>query len=939
MRHALSSLGFEPQVAFARYNQVFQELLNPHSLLSGARGGVNVLLLRLEDWFRYGQASESSVDRTLNDFLSALEGYCASARVPLLLALAPHSPAAVRKLDLSNRLHALDQRLIGAASALTGVHLLDLRHVDETYRVGRVWDEARDKLGHIPFTQPCYTAMGAAIARRVAALLIGPAKVIVLDCDNTLWGGVTGEDGPQGVRVDGPYAALQQFMADQQRQGKLLCLASKNNEADVWRTFEAHPEMPLKREQIVAHRIDWNRKSENIRALARELSLGLDSFIFVDDNPMEIEEVSSALPQVLCVRVPSEPAHIAPFLAHHWAFDTLSVTDEDRRRTQMYQENRAREAVRDTVATFEEFLERLEVQLDIAPVSDAELERAAQLTHRTNQFNANKRVHTESEMAGLREEPGRHLWRVRVADRFGDYGMIGLLSCVARGEVMVCDTFLMSCRVLGRRVEHAMVRTVAQAAGAAGCTHVSFEFAWTERNRVAHTFFASLAGGAVGEHTHALRFAPADVDALLASAKDQQEAPTEGEAAPLATASLRAHAAAGFEALATAGADLDQLQSAIDASSSLTRPNLATEYVTPRTAWEKKIAAIWRDVLRVDRVGIYDSFFELGGDSLRAAEAFARMWDLGVPESISLQTIPDPTVAGLAIAIEDVKAGRKPTLLADKFSLEAEGQLPDDIRNDGYDVTTYARPMQSVFLTGATGYIGAFVIAELLQQTEASIHCLVRAATPEDGLQRVIANLRRYDLWKPAYESRVDVVLGDLTEPHFGLGEAGFVALARRIDTIFHSAAWVNFVYPYQHLKKTNVDSTETVLRLAVANKPTPIQVHFVSTLGVIMSTGYGRDNPVYEHDPLLHADDLLNGYEQTKYASDKMVWTAFKERGIPGAIYRPGMVSGLSDGTYHKLDEFMPQFLKGCLQLGSWPLIDTTWEMAPIDYVSKCIV
>lgn len=942
IRHALGALGFDPQVGFARYNQVFQELLNPHSLLAGAKAGVNVLLVRLEDWFRYGEGDLAAVERTLSDFLSALEGMAAGSTVPLILGLAPHSPASVRKLGLAEHLHALDERLIAGATGLRGVHVLDLRHVDETYAVGRVWDEGRDKLGHIPFTQACYTAMGTAIARRAAALLIGPAKVLVLDCDNTLWQGVTGEDGPSGVRTDGPFAEFQRFLVEQQRQGKLLCLASKNNEEDVWKTFAANPAMPLKREHVVAHRINWERKSDNIRALARELSLGLDDFVFIDDNPMELEEVSSALPQVLCVRVPAEPALMPAYFAHHWAFDTLTVTDEDRRRTRMYQENRDRQAVQATTATFEDFLAKLEVKVDLAPVAAEELERAAQLTHRTNQFNANKVVRSEAELAQWAQEPGRHLWRVRVADRFGDYGLIGLVACAEDGDAMLCDTFLLSCRVLGRRVEHAMVRQVAQAALAAGKAQVVFKFTWAERNQVARTFFESLGGGLdLGREQGELRFAPGDVTALLASAKDQQEAPAAEAGAETAAprTSLRQLAAAGFDALAAAGPDIDALQASIDAHSSLTRPNLATEYVTPRSAWEKKIAAIWRDVLRLDRVGIYDSFFELGGDSLRAAEAFARMWDLGVPESISLQTIPDPTVAGLAVAIEDVKAGRQPTLLADKFSLEDEGQLADDIRNEGYDVTSYDRPMASVLLTGATGYIGAFLVAELMAQTEASVRCLVRAATPEDGRQRVIANMRRYELWKPEYAERVDVVLGDLTEEHLGLGEAAFKALAASIDTIFHSAAWVNFVYPYQHLKKSNVDATETVLRLAVANKPTPIQVHFVSTLGVIMSTGYGRENPVYEKDPLLHADDLLNGYEQTKYASDKMVWTAMKERGIPAAIYRPGMVGGLSDGTYHKLDEFMPQLFKGCIQLGSWPILDSTWEMAPIDFVSKCIV
>jgi FkbH-like protein/thioester reductase-like protein len=944
IRHPLSLLGFDTSVTFARYHQVFQELLNPHGLLATVKQGVSVLLVRIEDWFRFSSEAPSpaAAGRIVEDFLGGLRELAARSAVPLVVALAPHSPPAVRRLRLSDRLAALDERLIAGAGATPGVSVLDLRRVADDFRVAQVWDEGRDRLGHIPFTRACFTAMGASIARRVAALVLGPAKVIVLDCDNTLWGGVTGEDGPEKVRVDGPFAALQRFMVAQQESGKLLCLCSKNNEADVWATFDAHPEMPLARRHLVASRLDWQRKSDSIRALARELNLGLDSFVFVDDNPMEIDEVSGALPQVLCVRVPEDPAAIAAFFAHHWAFDSLAVTDEDRRRTEMYQQNRERTAVLSSSASFEDFLRHLEVCLDVGPLADSDLERASQLTHRTNQFTSHKAPRSEAELRQLRAEPGRHLWRVRVRDRFGDYGFVGLVSCVLRGPAMVCDLLLMSCRVLGRRAEHRMVRLVADAARAAGCAEVMLDFTPSDRNAVARAFLESLGPGLrpCADGRLAVRFAPGAIDAVLASARDQQSPPDEPAGAPApAGPSLRAAAAAGFATIAAAGADIDALQSSIDATSQSHRPALATEYVTPRTAWQKKIAGIWREVLRIDRVGIYDSFFELGGDSLRAAEAFARMWDLGVPASISLQTVPDPTVAGLAQAIEDVKEGRQPTLLVDRFSLADEGNLAPDVRLVTGPAAAYDRPMRVVLLTGATGYLGAFLLRELLAQTDAEILCLVRAATPEDARQRILGNLRRFGLWEPAMAGRFDVVLGDLTEPDLGLDREAFLRLADRIDTILHSGAWVNFVYPYQHLKRTNVDSTETILRLATAAAPKPIQVHFVSTLGVIMSTGYGRGNLLRERDPLTHADDLLNGYEQTKYASDKMVWTAMKERGIPAAIYRPGMVSGLSDGTYQKHDEFLPQMLKGCLQLGSWPAVDTTWEMAPVDFVTRAIV
>lgn len=942
VRHALSRLGFDPELRFARYSQVFQELLSPLSLIGAQRAGVSLVLVRIEDWFRYGEATDLAIERLMTDLISGLAGHVARGGAPTVLALAPHSPATVRRLELPDKLHALDARLLEAAAAIPGLTVLDLRTIDARFKVGRVWDEARDKLGHIPFTQACYAAMGTALARAAAALLIGPAKVIVVDCDNTLWRGVAGEDGPAGVSAEGGFLDLQRFLVAQQERGKLLCLCSKNNEADVWATFDAHPDWPLQRRHLVDWAIGWGRKSEGIAGLAERLSLGLDSFIFIDDNPMEIDEVSASLPPVLCVQLPEEDRDFSAFFEHHWAFDSLSLTDDDRQRTARMQREAERRAAQAEAPSFEDFLTRLEVQVELRPLGPEGLSRAAQLSHRTNQFNARKRVLSEAQLAAMAAEPGRGLWTVSVRDRFGDYGLIGLVSAAPapEGGVMVCDTFLMSCRVLGRRVEHALVRAAADHAAAAGCASLRLLFEEAPRNSVARTFFDSLGGGlqlgACGAGAVEL---PLDgLEAALQAAVDQQAAPAGGASGPL-SASFRAAAAVGFAELAAAGPDVDRVQASIDARSKLTRPNLQTEYVTPRTNWEKKVAAIWRDVLRIDRVGIYDSFFELGGDSLRAAEAFARMWDLGVPESISLQTIPEPTVAGLAQAIEDVQAGRRPALLADKFSLEDEGQLPDDIRNPGYDVSTYDQPLREVLLTGGTGYIGAFLIHELFRQTDAQVRCLVRAATPQDGLDRIIGNLRRFELWRPEHAARLSVVLGDLTEPMLGMRPEAFRRLAEEIDTIFHSAAWVNFVYPYQHLKATNVDSTETVLRLAVAAAPKPVAVHFVSTLGVIMSTGYGRDKLVYERDPLLYADDLLNGYEQTKYASDKMVWTAFKERGVPGAIYRPGMVGGLSNGRYHKLDEFMPQFLKGCIQLGSWPLLDTTWEMAPVDFVSQSIV
>ncbi|MEY3211207.1 MAG: hypothetical protein RIT28_1688 [Pseudomonadota bacterium] len=941
IQHLLSRLGWDIKVHFAGYNQIYQSLLNPAGAFAGARG-VNVVLLRLEDLFRHEKEPPSAdkLEHAVRELGRAMRAMSERGGPPCVLVLAPHSPAAIRELGLAEKVGALDETLLALAESCPGFFTLDLRQVYQDYPIMRIWDEARDRLGHIPFTQGCYSAMGAAISRKIAAVLSEPAKVIVLDCDNTLWGGVVGELGPEGVELSEPFLELQRFMVAQRAQGKLLCLASKNNEEDVWEVFQRHPEMPLRREHITLARIDWSPKSANIRAMAEELGLGTDSFIFVDDSPMEVAEVSEALPDVLAIELP-RPVRIARFLAHHWAFDAARVTAEDRERAERMTQNLERREVQRSTGDIQEFLARLELEVDIAPLDlETELARAAQLTSRTNQFNANKRVFGEQELAALAREPGRRIWRVTVRDRFGDYGFVGLISGVPAEDALRCDLFLMSCRVLGRRVEQAMLERVAQDALDARRPKVVLELLETRRNVPVRDFYRSLGAPLteLGEGRSQITLATEEAAAHI-EASTRTVLVAEPEGAPTqAPTSTRAAARQGFEEIATIGPNVDALLTAIATTSRTHRPDLATPYVTPREAMEKKLANIWREVLGIDRVGIYDNFYELGGDSVRAAEAFARMWDLGVPESISLQTILEPTIAVLAKAIADVEAGRTPDLLEDRFSLAEEVRLDEDIRRPGYDPTTFNRPMETVLLTGSTGYIGAYLILELMAQTQAKVLCLVRASTAEEARLRVVANLRRYRIWDPSWEDRLDVVLGDLTADRLGLSQEAFQSLADRIDSIFHSAAWVNFVYPYQHLKATNVDSTQTILRLAAASVE-PIQVHYVSTLGVIMSTGYGRERVVHDHEPLTHCDDLLNGYEQTKYVSDMMMHLAMTERGIPCAMYRPGMVSGLTDGTYHKLDEFLPQFLKGCIQLGSWPLVDTTWEIAPVDYVCKAIV
>ena len=259
----------------------------------------------------------------------------ARSKTPLILGFCPDSPAALAEPDTRDLFARIREQIAAALQGIPGLCLIgpdDLK----PYPVEVYYDPQRDQLGHIPYTPLFYAALGTILARRVHALKSPAYKVIVLDCDNTLWKGVVGEEGIAGITIPPAWSRLQQFMVEQASKGVLLCLCSKNDESDVLDVFEQRPDMVLKRDHLVAWRINWEPKSENIRALAQELNLGLDSFIFLDDNPVECAEVQAGCPEVLTLRLPID-GDIAGFIEHVWAFDRLSVTSEDQQRTAMYQ--------------------------------------------------------------------------------------------------------------------------------------------------------------------------------------------------------------------------------------------------------------------------------------------------------------------------------------------------------------------------------------------------------------------------------------------------------------------------------------------------------------------------------------------------------------------------------------------------------------------------
>jgi FkbH-like protein len=624
LEYWLHELGIAAKLEFAAYNQVIQTLVDPRGLFARNKNGLNVVLVRLEDggW--------------KHELVGALKTAVGIAAAPILVCICPPSPQA------SHPDHS-EQGLARELAELSGIRFLSNARLRELYPVANYYDPAADQLGHMPYTPEAYAALGTAIARVFHASRRAPYKVIVTDCDNTLWRGVCGERGPEGVAIDGPARALQNFLKWRQSDGMLLCVSSKNAAEDVEEMFNAHPEMPLVRSDFSGWRVNWRPKSENIQALARELSLGLDSFIFLDDNPMETAEVGAHCPGVLALTLPADTELIPRFLDHVWAFDHNGVTTEDRARTQMYRENAMRRSGLAGALSYADFLRSLELKIDIRELNGAaEIERAAQMTQRTNQFNFTTRRLTSAEIREMISGGAMQALAAFVRDRYGDYGQVGLVMYEAVDHVLRVRDFLLSCRVLGKGVEHAMVRKLGEIAVERSLAAVEIAYVPTAKNTPARDFLTSLGreGRIPAEVAAAIEFSPAAV------------AQTESEGVAIASVS---GPAIDYAWIATHRADAAAILEAVQGAQGV-RAGLSK--AEPRDQLEEELTRIWERVLRIAPIGIHDSFFDLGGDSLRAVRLVADLRAITERDLPLAILVEAPTIAALAQVLRTA-AGRR----------------------------------------------------------------------------------------------------------------------------------------------------------------------------------------------------------------------------------------------------------------------------------------
>jgi FkbH-like protein len=590
---------------FAPFGQLIQTLLDPSSAFATNRHGLNVLLFRIED---LGEPARR--DENLHALFAAVEARAAQLPAPLLIVP--------------------DQEIDSAFNDLPSVYILSPSQVDHWYPTKQKLNEQGDQLGAIPYTEDYFVALGASIVRAAHAINKAPHKVLALDCDNTLWKGICGEDGPDGVSLTPGNLALQQFALRQRQAGMLLAISSKNNEADVVETFDRHPEFPLRLSDITAKRINWLPKPLALASMATELSLSLDSFIFLDDSHREISEVDEELPEVLALCLPADTDAFAHYLNHIWAFDQLKLTQADASRAASYQGVQEFGKALHDAGSLEHFYSTLELEVDIRPVSGDEIPRAAQLTQRTNQFNFTTIRRSEGDIRNLLDS-GVEVHGIHVRDRFGDYGFTGLLIGQNSNGHFVVDTFLLSCRILGRGVEHLIMNWLGKHASELQCQAIDIAFEPTQRNAPANEFWRTLPSAPTPAELAMLSFAPNH------STPVEQPAPKHTPAEHCV--------------------DYDQIATSLNSVAAIRKQMRKHAPVQLETPTETRLAAIWQDLLECEHVSGSSNFFDLGGHSLKVVLLLMRVTEeFGVSLGIEDVYASEVSLERMARRIDELTA-------------------------------------------------------------------------------------------------------------------------------------------------------------------------------------------------------------------------------------------------------------------------------------------
>jgi len=496
--------GFFVETFVGGFNTYRQEVLDKSSELYKVEQDVIVLSIDaasildkmfLSDFARMSDKERQAVQKELAENVLSVVSSLESGTSALILVnnfvVPVFTPLGVvdnkQKIGLKRFFEEANNKLADKLEKSSRVFLVDLDSAASAFGKSRIINWNTWYRGSVPFSEDFTPILADEYLRYIRAMKGRTKKCIVLDLDNTLWGGIIGEDGIEGIKLGNTapgieYVEFQRSLLSLYNRGVILAICSKNNPDDAFKVFREHPSQVLKEEHFAAMRINWQNKAANIAELAQEINIGLDSMVFLDDNPVERAQVSQTHPEVLVVEMPKNPRLYREMIENLNVFDVLSLTKEDMARGDMYVGKRKRTELEQSATSIEDFLRTLELQVRIDEVSDFDTPRVVQLIGKTNQFNLTTRRYTDAEVNDFRKSKEMAVYSMAVHDKFGDEGVVGVAIVRKNGNDWWIDSFLMSCRVIGRSVETALLAKIVVDARKAKVARILGEYIPTKKN-------------------------------------------------------------------------------------------------------------------------------------------------------------------------------------------------------------------------------------------------------------------------------------------------------------------------------------------------------------------------------------------------------------------------------------------------------------------------
>ena len=650
-------LGIIPRIV--PVDQIIQVVLKESERPANADRGSTAIFLRLSDWITGASDREVyAADERIGLLINSLRRAEDNSAKHYFLFVTPSSRTGADERE-SEAFAREEKRLAENLSSLSNVSLVFQDELDRLYPVIDIYDAGADRIAALPYSEDYFAILGTVLARKIYQRFTSQYKVIVVDCDDTLWVGACGEIGPHGVGLTTERFWLQSFLLEQQKNGMLLCLASKNFPEDVFAVFSHGPEMPLKRSSFVATQINWERKSSSIRRLGGELNVSLDSFIMIDNDPVECLEVKTNCPEVLTICVPQEVAEIPKMFSHVWPLDLRQVAAVGGLRSEHYITEKMRKESREEAADVFSFIESLELKTSFTEIVGQQIQRSIELAARANQFHLSGR---RLVAADLLKRNSSIALSVHASDRFGDYGDIGLLLCEENAGSLSVSEMILSCRALGRGIEQAVIEHLGLLARAASLSTVKFEYRETSRNGLVYETLREVGCDEISKSDRAIALAIPTHEACGCRVRRGKKPLTEAAGAERETSSpsrVKPEVSTGRE---NAFGQLDW--NAIAASSmapwrmdgvsgSPNRGKQSTASFSMTT--EDIVARIWEEVLGEHEIPRNSGFFSVGGDSIMAVRILARVNDaFGVEYPIAQFFSVEPTIHRIAEQITDL---------------------------------------------------------------------------------------------------------------------------------------------------------------------------------------------------------------------------------------------------------------------------------------------